>query len=99
MRDYIPAMDHSILSPSGRCSKRARAAALKREGERLFPPGFWDPPAKSPAQFRDEQVAALERQAARLRDLAARGMQVRAFTKQAERIDQQIADIKRQMSQ
>lgn len=91
----IPCVDHSILSPSGRCSKRARDAAMKREEARLFPPGFWDPPAKSEAQFRDDKIASLERQVKELRALASRGMQVRAFTRAADRFEEQLAQLKK----
>lgn len=32
-----PSIDHGLLSPSGRTSKRARKAAMEREQERLWP--------------------------------------------------------------
>lgn len=41
MANWI-SIDHSLLSPNGRMSKRARAAAIKREAGRLFPAGYWD---------------------------------------------------------
>src|SRR5690606_1980619 len=69
-----PSIDHTILSPSGRVSKRARKAALEREAARLFPPGTFAPPVKSADDVMRDQIAALRRSAMNLRDLAARGM-------------------------
>lgn len=80
----LPAIDHS---PSGRCSKRAREAALKREAARLFPPGFWDAPEKTDAQKAVEKATALRRSAANLRDLAERGMSKRKFIREANKIE------------
>lgn len=86
-----PCVDHSILSPSGRCSKRARKAALKREHGRLFPPGYWDEPVKSPEQLAEERRRSLLAHAARLRDLAERGMNSRAYFREAARIEAEVA--------
>lgn len=69
-----PSIDHSLLSPSGKASKRARVAALKREGERLFPPGFWDAGPLTAAQVLGRRILALRRRAANLSELADRGM-------------------------
>ena len=80
-----PSIDHTLLSPSGRVSKRARAAALKREHDRLFPPGFWDEPPKTQQQIAQDKVASLRRSAKNLRDLAERGMSTRKFTKEADK--------------
>lgn len=82
-----PSIDHSMLSPSGRVSKRARAAAMKREHDRLFPPGFWDKQEPTEAERIAAEVEALRRQAAQLRDLAARGMKPRAYPKLAAELE------------
>ena len=79
-------IDHSILSPSGRVSKRARKAAMDRATAELFAPwGGHLPrpcgPAQSSEKDRDLQ------QAARLRDLAARGMCRRKYTKEADALE------------
>ena len=51
-----PSIDHSLLSPSGRMSKRARRAAMDRETKRLFPDGFWESKPK-PAPTEAEKIA------------------------------------------
>lgn len=82
-----PAIDHSLLSPSGRMSKRARAAALQREAARLFP--GWtreDFTGRAAQPSKREQLLT---QAARLRELAARGMSPRKFTREAAQLEQQ----------
>ena len=84
--DGRPSIDHGILSPSGRVSKRARLAALKRENARLFPPGFWDVPGKSKTQLAEEAATALDRAAAVLRGLATGGMCTRSFKREAKRL-------------
>jgi hypothetical protein len=86
-----PAIDHTILSPSGRVSKRARDAALKREAARLFPPGFWNQPEKSAAELRSAKAESLRRSAANLRELAARGMSAKKFTREAARMEAEAA--------
>ncbi len=80
-----PSIDHSILSPSGHCSKRAREAALKREYARLFPPDVL-------ADFRGHRPVEskrdnLLRRAKQLRELAARGMHPRSYPKEAARLE------------
>jgi hypothetical protein len=82
-----PSIDHAILSPSGRCSKRAREAAIKRDHDRLFPPGYWDEPKQTQAEIDIAEAVSLRRHAATLRDLAARGMKRRAFTMEADRLE------------
>ena len=83
----FPSIDHSLLSLSGRMSKRARKAANEREAAKLFPPGFWDAPIKSEAQKAIEKAKALRRSAQDLRSLAARGMSPRKLLKAAERFE------------
>lgn len=82
-----PAIDHSGLSPSGRCSKRARKAWLKREAARLFPPGTF-----STATPPTDRVVLLV-SAKRLRDLAALGMSPRKFAREAARLEAEAAAI------
>ena len=74
-----PSADHSLLSPDGHISKAARARALQRETERLFPPGFWDEPAPTDAQARSRRVAQLRQKADELEELANRGMSPRKY--------------------
>ena len=78
----IPAIDHSLLSPSGHMSKRARKAAIERETIRLFAGIDLNPPVLQPTE-----KERLLRQAAILRRLAERGMKPRAYKKEAERLE------------
>lgn len=85
----LTTIDHSLLSPSGRMSKAARERALTREAERLF--DGVDIRPKGPAQPTERE--AMLQQAARLRDLAARGMHPRKYVKEAERLEFEAAHI------
>lgn len=87
IRHDWPAINHTLLSPSGRVSKRARKAAEAIEYARLFPPGYFDLSEKSDAEKAQDRRMSLLRSAANLRDLAARGMSVRKFTRAAERLE------------
>lgn len=80
-----PSIDHSILSPSGHVSKRARQAALERARQTLFPEGLPAPSCPQPTE-RDR----LLRQAKELRDLAERGMHPRKYRKEADRLESKI---------
>jgi ABC-type Zn uptake system ZnuABC Zn-binding protein ZnuA len=73
-------------------SKRAREEALKREHDRLFPPGFWDDP-KTLEQLAKEKATALRRSASNLRELADKGMSPKKFRKKAEQLEQEAAAI------
>lgn len=76
-----PSIDHSLISPSGRMSKRARAAAMKREAARLFPDdGVQRLQLPTPQPAEAERLRA---HAARLEDLAARGMSPRRYRRLA----------------
>jgi len=88
-----PAIDHTILSPSGKVSRRAREQALRREHDRLFPPGFWTPTEPDEAKKRADRAATLRRSAQNLRDLAARGMSPRKFAREADSLEQEALDI------
>jgi hypothetical protein len=73
----------ALSSPSGRMSKRARAAAERRLHKALFgDEGLQRPQCRQPSEYE-----RLMRQANTLRELAARGMRQRAFTKEAERLE------------
>lgn len=92
MKKYFytgPEIDHGLLSPSGHVSKSARAAAMKRETDRLFPLGFWDKPQLTPEEHAQQEVCRLLRTAKDLRELAARGMSQRKFTRTAEKLEKQ----------
>lgn len=88
-----PSIDHTLLSPSGTASKRAREAALKREHDRLFPAGYWDAPEKPPEMIAAEKAATLRRSAANLRELAERGMSTRKFLREAAQLEAQAAEL------
>ena len=73
----------ALSSPSGRMSKRARKAAEDRLGRALFgEAGLQSEPTPQPTE-RDRMLA----QAVRLRDLAARGMNRRAYNREADRLE------------
>ena len=91
---YFPSIDHGLLSPSGRISKRARAAALQREATRLFAGVILQPPIPQPTQ--QEQY---RQQAKRLRDLSDRGMKRRAYAKEANRLETLAAELDRVSTQ
>ena len=95
MTDYYyrgPSVDHSLLSPSGKMSKRARAEAVKRETARLFKGVQWEN-APSPERIKAERVATLRRSAANLRDLADRGMSPRKYRRNAARLEREADDL------
>lgn len=75
----------ALSSPSGRMSKRARAAAERKLAQDLF--GGYERP-KPPQPSRRE---VLLRNAAMWRDLAARGMRPRKFKKMAEEAEAEAA--------
>ena len=82
-----PSIDHALLSPSGRMSRRAREAALKIEAARLFPPGYWDTQSPDPVEETRQKALGLRRSAANLRDLASRGMNSRAYLRKAAALE------------
>lgn len=69
-----PSIDHSLLSPSGRMSKRAREAATRREAKRLFPRELTT--SREPAET---EVSRLLARAQTLRELADRGMKPKVY--------------------
>lgn len=80
----------AIASPNGRMSKRALAAAQRRLAIALF--GTNGDDLKGKCQQPTERERLLQ-QAARLRDLAARGMSRKAFTKEADALEAQAAQL------
>ncbi len=73
----------AMSSPSGRMSKRARAAAEKRLSLALFGPnGLQRELPPQPSQ-KERDLA----QAKRLRDLANAGMSTRKFNREADRLE------------
>lgn len=93
-----PSIDHSLLSPSGHQSRRARKAAMKQEAAKLFPPGYFDAPTPTPAEQARQQAESLRRTAQNLRDLAARGMRRRKFAREAERLEAEADAIMEDLS-
>lgn len=88
--DYL---DHGVLSPSGKCSKRNRKFLQDKLARQLWPDGLTREQLYGP----DIEVSEKERllnQAKRLRELAERGMSRRKFTKEAERLERLAADLK-----
>lgn len=76
----------ALSSPSGRMSKRAKAAADERLRKELFgPTGHLE----GPRAIQPDEKTTLLRQASELRDLAARGMKPRAHLKRAEELERQ----------
>lgn len=73
-----PAIDHTLLSPSGRASKRARTALERVEHERLF--AGVDLKGSAPQPTKREKLL---RHAAILRELADRGFRPKYHRKHA----------------
>lgn len=73
----------SISSPSGRVSKRAKAKAAEKLSTALFGKGG----LKRPTAIQPSEKSRLLQQAKELRDLAARGMSPRKYTKKAAELE------------
>jgi len=76
-----PSIDHSILSPSGRVSKRARKAALEQQAKILFAGIDFSPSVPQPTE-----AEALRRQAKQLLELANRGMNTKSYRRHANKL-------------
>ena len=76
-------------------SKAARKRAEARENARLFPPGEWDKPELSDVEKRAQKAVSLRRHAKFLRDLAARGMCIRKYPKEATRLEKEADELER----
>lgn len=88
-----PSIDHSLLSPNGHISKRARAAAMKKEADKLFPAGYWDKPEESEAEKATRKAETLRLTAKTLRGLAERGMNRHRYTYEALKLEEQATAI------
>ena len=77
-----PGVDHSLISPNGRISKRSLEAAQERTRQALFGGGLAYPSCRQPSE-REYYL----RKASEFRDLAARGVNPRKHTKEAERME------------
>ena len=84
-----PSIDHTILSPGGKVSRRAREAAIKREHDRLFPPSYWD--TETPGETPEGRRERLLRLATMLRNLAERGMCTRKYMREAAKLEKEAA--------
>lgn len=83
-----PSIDHSLLSLSGRVSRRAKRASDERVRRELFGDGLPWPKCQQPTE-----AEKLLRQAANLRDLAERGMKPRAFRAEAAKLEARAAGL------
>lgn len=86
----------ALSSPCGRMSKRARKKASDKLGRALF--GDYDPHAKVD-QTTEETCTHKLNYAKFLRDLTARGMGVRKYVKEAERIEAEVAVLRASANQ
>jgi len=87
-----PSIDHSILSPSGRVSKRSRKAAMDRATAILFEPwGGHMPAPNGPVQ--PTEAEALRQQARQLLELADRGMHTRSYRQHAAKLLAQAKEL------
>jgi hypothetical protein len=77
-----PSIDHGTMSPSGHVSERSRKLFLERTRRELFGDGLARPSCQQPT--RAEQLL---QQAQELRELAARGMRPRTYTKKADELE------------
>lgn len=77
-----PSIDHSLLSPSGKTSRRARKAAQERVRQELFGDGLPFPACEQPTK--KEQLL---QNAKMWRGLADRGMSPRKHGKAAEKAE------------
>lgn len=78
-----PSIDHGALSPSGRVSKRSKAASIKRASLALFGPKGLQA-NESP---RRDEYKYLMAKAAELRGLALRGLKPIAYLKKANELE------------
>jgi hypothetical protein len=76
----------ALSSPSGHMSKRARRAADRRLDAALF--GDYQP-----ATLVEDEKDNMLRRAAELRTLASRGMCVRKYTKEAEKLEALVKEV------
>ena len=99
--DYLHSLDCmseaiALSSPSGKMSKRARLAAERRLAKMIF-----GETGGIPKLFPKQPTQAQEnlRRAKELRDLAARGMQPRAYIREAEKLEKEAEKLSRLVSE
>lgn len=83
-----PAMDYGLHSPSGKMSKQARAAAMKRETAQLFAGVELNPPVPQPSKRE-----RLLYWAAELRKLADNGFRPKYHRKHADRLEAEAMEM------
>ena len=94
-----PPIDHGLLSPSGRISKRARAAAIELHHVEVA--AWWRkkyPPPTEAEQAESARLAEIEsltHHAERLEAFAAQGYRARYHNKHAPKARQDIEDLQR----
>jgi hypothetical protein len=81
-----PSIDHSLLSPSGKMSGRARSAAIEKARKELFPDGYWGKSEKAEEEKLADKKKQMLKQAQTLIDLANRGMNTKKYKREAERL-------------
>lgn len=77
----------ALSSPSGKISKKAKAAGVKRLGEDLFGPGG----LKKAEVKQPGRKESLLRRAKELRQLAIRGMSPRKLNKEADKLESEAS--------
>lgn len=91
-------LDHSFLSPNGRVSKRARAAAEKvmhaRMAAEIKPPTEAERMAAERAT-RAQEARSKRSLAATIRHLAAAGSKPRKYTAEAMKLENEAAELER----
>lgn len=94
-----PPIDHGLLSPSGRMSKRTKDAAIERHQAQVDK--WWRekyPPPSAEQQAETERLAKIEsltHHAKRLDEFAAHGYRTRYHMKHAAIARQEIEDLQR----
>lgn len=93
LRD-APRIDHSLLSPNGKISRRTRRTEMEKcfGGENSIT--LKDIHDANIASIQPSDIDRLERQAKQCREFAARGMRPRAGIKQAEWCEARIKELK-----
>ena len=79
----------ALSSPSGRMSKRGKAAATERLRRDLFGSGLANPEPKQPGKSE-----RLLQEARELRDLAGRGMKPQAYLKRAKELEREAREVR-----
>lgn len=82
----------ALSSPSGRMSKRARAAAERRLSIALFGPNGLQP-EKRPEPTNEQKRERLLQRAREMRRFSELGMRPRAYRKEAERLEKEAAEL------